>query len=114
VQLGLDDVRELLRFRDRRRRFFACNGGGRRERRSFLWSFSRFTQGAEMFPNLVGKFVVKRAGMRLFPHPKFGKKLQDKVTLDLQFTRQDVDSYVAHSVFLFTLPCFPPVSRRTG
>jgi hypothetical protein len=110
VQLGLNDVRELLRFRDRRWRFFARNGGGRRQRRSFLRSFSRFTQGAEMFPHLIGKFVVKRAGMRLFPHPKLGKILQDKVTFDLQFTRQDVDSYVAHSVFLITLPCFPSVN----
>jgi hypothetical protein len=108
VQLGLNDVGKLLRFGDRRRRFLTCNGGGRR--RSLLRSFSPFTQSAEMFPNLIGEFVVKRAGMRLLPYPKFGKILQDKVTLDLQFTRQDVDSYVAHSVFFITLPCFPSVN----
>jgi hypothetical protein len=63
-----------------------------------------------MFPNLVGKLVVKRTGMRLLLHPEYGKIIQDEVTLDLQFTRQNVDSYVAHSVFLITLPCFSPIA----
>jgi hypothetical protein len=62
-----------------------------------------------MFPNLVGKFVVQRAGMRLFLNSEYGKILEDEMTLDLQFTRQNVDSYIAHSVFLITLPCFPSV-----
>jgi hypothetical protein len=67
-----------------------------------------------MFPNLVGNLVVKRTGMRLLLHPEYGKIIQDEVTLDLEFTRQNVDSYVAHSVFLITLPCFPLVDRRAG
>jgi hypothetical protein len=62
-----------------------------------------------MFPNLVGNLVVKRTGMRLLLHPEHGKIIQDEVALDLEFTRQNVDSYVAHSVFLITLPCFPLV-----
>jgi hypothetical protein len=62
-----------------------------------------------MFPNFVGKLVVQRAGMRLLFNPEYGKILDDEVTLDLQFTRQNVDSYIAHSVFLITLPCFPSV-----
>jgi hypothetical protein len=64
----------------------------------------------EMFPNLVGELVVKRTGMRLSLNPEYGKIIQDEVTLDLQFTRQNVDSYVAHSVFLITLPCSPPTA----
>jgi hypothetical protein len=111
LQLSLDNVGELPGFHDRRRRLFAHHRS-RRGRRSgsFLSSLSPFTQGTEMPPNLVGELVVKRTGMRLLLNPERVKILQDEVTLDLQFTRQNVDSYVAHSVFLITLPCFPPVS----
>jgi hypothetical protein len=100
LQLSLDNVGELLCFRDCGRRFFAHDRRRQGRSRSDLSSFSRFTQGAEMFPNLVGQFVVQRAGMRLPFNPEDGKILQDEVALDLQFTRQNVDSYVAHSVFL--------------
>jgi hypothetical protein len=65
LQLSLDDVGEPLRFCDRRRRFFARDRSRRGRSRSDLSGFSRFTQGAEIFPNLVGNFVVQRAGMRL-------------------------------------------------
>jgi hypothetical protein len=63
-----------------------------------------------MFANLVGDFVVKRTGMRLLLNPEYRKVLQDEVTLDFQLARQNVDSYVAHSVLLITLPRFPPLS----
>jgi hypothetical protein len=69
LQLSLDNVGELPCFRDRRRRFFARDRSGRGRSRSFLSGFSHFTQGAEMFPNLVGKLVVKRTGMRLLLNP---------------------------------------------
>jgi len=110
VQLGLDNVGELLRFCDRCRRFFTRDRSRRMRSGSFFRGFSRFAQGAEMFSNLVGNCVVKRAGMRLLLDPEYGQILQDEMTLDLQFTRQNVDSYVAHSVFLITLPCFRPLS----
>jgi hypothetical protein len=109
LQLSLDDVGEPLRFCNRRRRFFTHGRSRRGRSRSDLCGYSRFTDGAEMFPNLVGKFVVQRTGMRLLLNPEYGKIFQDKVTLDLQFTRQNVDSYIAHSVFLITLPCSLPV-----
>jgi hypothetical protein len=69
LQLSLDDVGELLRFCHHRGRFFAHHRrwGGRY--RSFYSAFSSFTQGAEMCSNLVCKFVVKRAGMRLLLYP---------------------------------------------
>jgi hypothetical protein len=109
LQLSLDNVGELPGFHDRCRRLLAHDRSQRGRSGSFLSSLSPFTQGTEMPPNLVGKLVVKRTGMRLLPNPECVKILQDEVTLDLQFTRQNVDSYVAHSVFLITLPCFPPV-----
>jgi hypothetical protein len=99
LQLSLDDVGELLRFCDRRRGFFARDRSQRGRSRSFLSGFSPFTQSAKMFPNPVGQLAVKRTGMRLPLNPDLGKILQDEVTLDLQFTRQNVNSYVAHSVF---------------
>jgi hypothetical protein len=110
LQLGLDNVGEPLCFCHRRRRFFAHDRSGRGRSRSFLSGFFRLTQSAEMFANLVSQFVVQRTGMRLLLNPEYGKILQDEVTLDLQFTRQNVDSYVAHSVFLITLPCFSPIA----
>jgi hypothetical protein len=110
VQLGLNNVGELLRFRDHRGRFFNRDWNRPRRSRSFRGNFSRFTRGAEMSSNLVGDFVVKRTGMRLFLDPEDVKIFEDEVTFNLQFTRQNVDSYVAHSVFLITLPCFPPLS----
>jgi hypothetical protein len=71
LQLSFDDVGEPLRFCDHRRRFSAHHRTRRRRRRRRrnLSSFSRFTQGAEMFPNLVGKVVFERTGMRLFLNP---------------------------------------------
>jgi hypothetical protein len=110
LQLSLDNVGELPGFHGRRRRLFAHDRSRRGRSGSFLSSLSRFTQDMEMFPNLVGKLVVKRTGMGLPLNPEYGKIIQDEVTLDLQLTRQNVDSYVAHSVFLIALPCFPPVS----
>jgi hypothetical protein len=111
LQFSFDDVGELLRFYDHRCRFFARHRRRRRRRwrRCDLSGFSCFTQGAEMFPNLVGNVVVERTGMRFSLNPECRKILQDEVALDLQFTCQNVDSYVAHSVFLITLPCLPPV-----
>jgi hypothetical protein len=69
LQLSLDDVGEPLRFCDRRRRFFARDRSRRGRSRSDLRGFSCFTRGAEMLPNLVGKFVVQRTGMRLLLNP---------------------------------------------
>jgi len=71
LQLSLDDVGETLRFCHCRRRFFARHGRRSRWRwrRCDLSGFSRHTQGAEMLPNLVGKVVVERTGMRLFLNP---------------------------------------------
>jgi hypothetical protein len=109
LQLSLDNVGELPGFHDLRRRLFAHHRGRRRQSRRFLSSLSTFTQDSEMLPNLVGKLVVKRTGMRLPLNPEYGKIIQDEVTLHLQFTCQDVDSYVAHAVFLIYLPCFQPV-----
>ena len=59
-----------------------------------------------MFPNLIRKFVVERTGMRLLLDPEFSEILQDEMALDFQFTRQEVDSYVAHALFLIHLPYF--------
>jgi hypothetical protein len=87
LQLSLDDVGEPRRFCDRHRMFFARDRSRRGRRRRDLSGFSRFAQGAEMLPYLVGKFVVQRTGMRLLLNPEYGKILQDEVTLDLQFTR---------------------------
>jgi hypothetical protein len=53
-----------------------------------------------MRPNLVGDVVVEGTGMRLLLNPQYAKILENQVTLDLQFARQNVDSYVTHSVFL--------------
>jgi hypothetical protein len=75
LQLSLDNVGELLRFCDRWRRFFARYQGRRRRNRSYLGGFFRSTQSAEMFPNLVSEFVVKRTGVRLLLNPQFGKIL---------------------------------------
>jgi hypothetical protein len=110
LQLGLDNVGELLRFCNRRRRLFGHNWSGRSRKRgrSLLSSFARLTQSAKMFPNLVGQFIVERAGMRLFLNPEYGEVLQDELTLHLQFTRQYVDSYITHSAFSVTPPRFPP------
>jgi hypothetical protein len=69
LQLSLDDVGEPLRFRDRRRRFFAHDRSRRARGGSDLSGYFRFAQGAEMFPNLIGKFVVQRTGMRLPLNP---------------------------------------------
>jgi hypothetical protein len=110
LQLSLDDVGEPFRFCDRHWRLFGRHRSWRGRSRSDLSGYFRFTRGAEMFPNLVGKLVVQRTGMRLLLNPEYGKILQDEVTLDLQFTRQNVDSYIAHSVLLITLPCLPPVA----
>jgi len=110
LQLSLDNVGELPGFHDRHGRLFAHDRSRRGRSGSFLSSRSPFTQATEMVPNLVGKLVIKRTGMRLLLNPEFAKIIQDEVALDLQLTRQNVDSYVAHSVFLITLPCFPAVS----
>jgi hypothetical protein len=69
LQLSLDNVGELPGFHDRRRRLFAHHRSRRGRSGSFLGSLSRFTQDTEMFPNLVGKLVVKRTGMRLLLNP---------------------------------------------
>jgi hypothetical protein len=114
LQLSLDNVGELPRFCDRRRRLSARDRNRRGRSRSYLSGFTRSTQCAEMFPDLVGQLVVQRTGMRLLLNPEYSKILDDEVTLDLQFTRQNVDSYVTHSLFLITLPCFPPISSRAG
>jgi hypothetical protein len=113
LQLSLDNVGELFCFRDRWRRFLDGDRSRGGRSRSFRSGFSRFTQGAEMRPNLVGHFVVKRTGMGLLLKPEYAKILQDEVTLDLQFTRQNVDSYVAHSVFLI-LSLLPARQRTRG
>jgi hypothetical protein len=75
LQLSLDNVGELLQFCDRCRRFFAGDRGRRRRNRSYLGGFFPSTQSAEMFPNLVGEFVVKRTGVRLLLNPQYGKIL---------------------------------------
>jgi hypothetical protein len=69
LQLSLDDVGEPRRFYDRRRMFFARDRSRRGRSRRDLSGFSRFAQGAEMLPNLVGNFVVQRTGMRLLLNP---------------------------------------------
>jgi hypothetical protein len=69
LQLSLDDVGEPLRFCGRRRKLFARDRSQRGRSRSDPSGFSRFTRGAEMFPNLVGQFVVQRTGMRLLLNP---------------------------------------------
>jgi hypothetical protein len=69
LQLSLDNVGELPGFNDRRRRLFAHDRSRRGRSGSFLSSLSRFTQGTEMFPNLISKFVVERTGMRLLLNP---------------------------------------------
>jgi hypothetical protein len=113
LQLSLDNVGELLCFHDRRRRFFADDRSRGRRSRSFHSGFSRLTQGAKMFPNLIGQFVVERAGMGFLLNPEYGEVLEDEVTLHLQFARQNVDSYVAHSLFLIlSLASRPSLDRQ--
>jgi hypothetical protein len=110
VQLRLDDVGELLRwFCHGDMRLFARDRDRRRRSRDWLCGFSRSIYGSEMFPDLIGDIVVKRTGMGLLLNPQYVKVLQDEMTLDLQFTRQNIDSYFTHSVFLITLPTFPPL-----
>jgi hypothetical protein len=69
LQLSLDNVGELPGFHDRRRRLFAHDRSRRGRSGCFLSSLFPFTQDTEMFPNLVGKLVVKRTGMRLLLNP---------------------------------------------
>jgi hypothetical protein len=69
LQLRLDNVGELPGFYTRRRRLFAHDRSRRGRSGRFLSSLSPFTQKTEMFPNLVGKLVVKRTGMRLLLNP---------------------------------------------
>jgi hypothetical protein len=69
LQLSLDDVRELLRLCHRRRRLFDRHGRRRGWSGRDLHGFSCVIQDAEMFPNLVGNFVLERTGMRLLLNP---------------------------------------------
>jgi hypothetical protein len=69
LQLSLDNVGELPGFHDRHGRLFAHDRSRQGRSRCFLSSLSPFTQDTEMFPNLVGKLVVKRTGMRLLLKP---------------------------------------------
>jgi hypothetical protein len=113
LQLSLNNVGEPLCFQDHGRSFFGRDRRRRGRSRSFLSGSFRFTQGAEMFPNLVGNYFVQRTGMRLPLNPEYGKILQDEVALDLQFTRQNVDSYIAHSFFsIRSLAGFPSAHEQ--
>jgi hypothetical protein len=69
LQLSLDNVWEFPGFHDRRRRLFAHHGSWWRRGGSFFSHLSCLTQGAEMLPNLIRKFVVERTGMRLLLNP---------------------------------------------
>jgi hypothetical protein len=69
LQLSLDNVGELPRFHHRGSRLFAHHRSRRGRSGSFLGDLFRFTQGAEMLPNLIRKFVVERTGMRLLLNP---------------------------------------------
>jgi hypothetical protein len=109
LQLSLDDFRQLLQLCHGRGMLFGLDRTFRRWNGSLLGRFAGLTGGAKMFPDPIGKFVVKGAGMRFSLDPDFSKILQDNLALDFQLARQNIDSYIAHTV-LVTLPCSQPVT----
>jgi hypothetical protein len=85
VDLGLDFVS------------FAC--GTRRP------GWSSLSSGAEMRPHFICFVVFKRTGMGfLFGDTNFRQDVKNRLALDLQFSRQIVNSNLTHPPFLLPPP----------
>ncbi len=67
---------------------------------------------AEMFPNGVGQIVVERTRMRLLVvNADLGQKVDDLAGLDLQLSRELVNSNLAHRYLRGALLPFDSCSR---
>jgi hypothetical protein len=67
--------------------------------------WSRLSGGAEMGPHLVCFVVFKRTGMGfLFSDTNFRQDVKNRLALDLQLSRQIVDSNLTHPPFLLPPP----------
>jgi hypothetical protein len=87
-----------------RLRCFDCGGRGYRSSRTLSKLLGRFTPGAKMRPDFVGKIVIERTRMGLLVRDTdLDQVLQDPIALNFQFTRQFVDPYLTHAKFFFSL-----------